>query len=683
MNKKKATRKLYFQNRELSWLKFNERVLNEALAPSNPLFEQCRFLSIFSSNLDEFFMIRAASIQDQIKANYNLQDYSGYRPEKLISKIMRYSRRLVKREYEIYHGHILPLLKEQGINIIPAGELSDRERAFAREYYKNKLHSMLSPSVLDKNHLFPLFKSGCLNLFVSFYAPEECPLYAAVEIPSGYDRLIPLGGGSFLLLEDLIALNLDMLFPGMDVKFCGVFRVSRNADLEYDEDDASDLLDYIKKSLKKRKWGAVIRLETARQTPPDVTEFLKKKFRLQKSHIFAADGPVSMDFLAKLGKLVCRPQLCCKPFVPWTKPPLRSERDIFAAVARKDYLVFHPYESFEPVMRFVFLAAGDPGVVAIKQTLYRVSGDSPIIKALAKAAENGKQVTVLLELKARFDEENNIRWANELERAGCHVIYGRRGLKTHAKVTLVFRREGEAIKKYVHFGTGNYNDVTAGLYTDLGLFSARKKYTDDASEIFTMLANPEYSPKLTTLAAAPAELRGRLYGLIETLIKEAGEGQAAEIKVKINSLCDPELIRLLYKASQSGVKIKLLVRGICSLCPQVEGLSENIEVRSIVGRFLEHSRIFCFSGGKTEVFISSADWMPRNLNTRIELLTPVLYAPIKKQLIDIFNLCWADNTKSYALINKNYEKISPADGEEALNSQEYFIKSHGRAPSSL
>ncbi len=666
-------------NRELSWLEFNQRVLEEATHNSNPLFEQIKFLAITASNLDEFFMVRFASIWDQVEASYTKPDSSGLTPIQQLDAISKRVLKMSDSMYAVLRDHIMPKLHAQGILITNPSALTSAQIQYVDEYFDTNVYPVLTPMAVDSMRPFPLILNKSLNLGLLLKKKKGEPSFATVQVPSGLSRLVRLPGSQsaqFIMLEDLIARNIHKLFKGRTVQACRAYRITRNADLSIDEEEANDLLIEIEKSLKQRRWGAAVRLEIDQEAEPRLIEILKNALELDPRDVYPVSGPLNLDFLTKdLYKLSGYDHLKYEPYTP-KQLPFKEGQTLFDAIAEKDILLYHPYDSFDPVVHFVRSAAQDPKVLAIKQTLYRVSGDSPIVAALMEAAEGGKQVTVLLELKARFDEENNIHWGRRLERAGAHVIYGMLGLKTHSKITLVVREEEQGIQRYVHLSTGNYNDITANIYTDHGIFTSNGYIGRDASAFFNMLTGFTDPPNMKTLICAPRDMRKHFMLLINREIKNAEQGKKAEIFAKMNSLVDEGIILALYRASIAGVKIRLIVRGICCLRPGIDGVSDNIKVHSIVGRYLEHSRIFSFhNDGKREVYLSSADWMPRNLDRRVELLFPVNDLALADQLYKTMQLQWKDNTQSrHMLPNGLYEFAKPAEGEEALNAQAVFMQ---------
>lgn len=641
-----------FINRELSWLEFDARVLGEAEDVLNPLFERLKFLSITASNLDEFFMVRVASLKDMVNAGYTKKDIAGMTAAEQLAALDDRTHVFVKRQYKIYNDELVPALAREGFHIIGSHEeLTHEQEIFVDKYFHEDVYPVLTPMAVDSSRPFPLIRNKTLNIAALLKKKngDDGTEFATVQVPSVLPRFVRLPGeqDTIILLEEIIERNIDKLFLNYDILCAYPYRIMRNADLSIDEEDAADLLKEIEKQLKKRQWGQAIRLEVQGNIDKQLLKRLKSELNITDSDIYRIDGPLDLTFLMKLYGSFDYAKLKTPKYMPAPVPELMNGKNIFEAVREGDILLHHPYQTFDPVVDFVRQAANDPGVLAIKQTLYRVSGNSPIVAALAAAAENGKQVSVLVELKARFDEENNIIWARKLEQAGCHVIYGLVGLKTHSKITLVVRREEDGIRRYVHLGTGNYNDSTAKLYCDMGLFTCSPAIGEDATAVFNMLSGYSEPVGWNKLSLAPLWLRDRFHYLVEREIRHAKEGQEAHIIAKMNSVCDKDIIELMYKASKAGVKIELIVRGICCLIPQLEGVSENITVRSIVGTFLEHSRIFYFeNGGNPEIYMASADWMSRNLDRRVEIMFPVEDAKLKKEVKHILDVQLADNVKA-------------------------------------
>lgn len=683
----------YYENRELSWLKFDGRVLNEAKDKSIPLLERLKFVSITSSNLDEFFMVRVASLKDMVHADYRKKDITGMTASEQLAQINVKTRELVDSQYYTYNRSLVPLMKSNHICIVEKfEELTEEQARFVDRYFEENVYPVLTPMAVDASRPFPLIRNKTLNIAALLSGKneksnKEAVEFATVQVPSVLPRLVQIPSEdpredsaemenrTFILLEQIIEKNIDKLFLNYKVLCAYPYRIMRNADLTIDEDEAADLLKEIQKQLKMRQWGEVIRLEVEASIDKKLLRFLKDELKVAEEDIFKISGPIDLTFLMKMYGLPGCDHLRYAPYTPQKVPGIEPGESIFAAIRRGDILLHHPYQTFDPVIDFIRQAAVDPDVLAIKQTLYRVSGHSPIIAALAKAAENGKQVSVLVELKARFDEENNIVWAKKLEQAGCHVIYGLVGLKTHSKIALVVRREEDGIRRYVHLGTGNYNDSTAKTYTDCGIFTCQEAIGEDATAVFNMLSGYSEPLSWNKLALAPIWLRSKFMHLIERETKHAKEGKPARIVAKMNSLCDEGIIAALYEASAAGVKIQLVVRGICCLKVGIPGVSENIEVRSIVGNFLEHSRIFFFlNDGEEEVYMGSADWMPRNLDRRVEILFPVLDEALKEKVKHILMVELSDNMKAHVLKSDgNYEKIDKR-GKVLVNSQAKFCE---------
>ena len=677
-----------FVNRELSWLEFNYRVLSEARDKNIPLFERLKFLSITASNLDDFFMVRVASLKDMVHAGYEKPDIAGMKPKQQLEKIAEKTHELVNLQYSTYSRSLVPALKQQGLRVIVNHEdLTEQEGAYVDRYFHDNVYPVLTPMAVDSSRPFPLVRNKTLNIaaLVKKKSGEDDTLdFAMVQVPSVIPRLVEIPeegeGRAVILLEEIIERNIQSLFLNYDIVTAHPFRIMRNADFNIDEEEAEDLLVEIQKQLKKRQWGEVIRLEIDERVDKRLLKILKRELHLENDDIFFINGPLDLTFLMKMYGMDGFGALKTPKYTPQRVPALMNDDDIFTNIRKGDIFLHHPYESFDPVVDFVRTASKDPDVLAIKQTLYRVSGNSPIIAALAAAADNGKQVSVLVELKARFDEENNINWAKTLEKAGCHVIYGLVGLKTHSKITLVVRREEDGIRRYVHLGTGNYNDSTAKQYTDCGIMTCNPLIGEDATAVFNMLSG--YSEPLgwNKLVLAPLWLRGRLLKLIRRETENAKKGEPAHIMAKMNSLCDKEVIAALYEASCAGVKIELIIRGICCLKAGVPDLSENIHVRSIVGNFLEHSRIFYFeNGGRPQLFMASADWMPRNLDKRVEIMFPVEDPEIKKQVMHILEVQLADNVKAHVLQpDGSYEKMD-LRGKQKICSQDQFCEEAAEA----
>lgn len=678
---KTAYKSSYFYNRELSWIKFNERVLSEAKDKSYPLFERLKFLSITASNLDEFFMVRVASIADLIDAGMTKKDIAGMTPSEQLKAMLKEIHDLVNSQYNAFNKSLLPELSKEGIQFITRHEdLSEKEGEFVDKYFMENVYPVLTPMAFDSSRPFPLILNKSLNIgaLLSSKKKKKADVeFATVQVPSVLPRIILIpdsrSKAKIILLEEIIERNIDKLFLNYDVLCAHPFRITRDADFAVDEDEVEDLLKEMEKMVKKRAFGMAIRLEVADDVDKNLLKLLKNELNIKEERVFKINGPLDLTFLMKLYGLEGADDLRSPKYVPKENPRVPSGCDIFNEIRKGDILLHHPYESFNPVVEFIKQAAEDENVLAIKQTLYRVSGNSPIIAALAKAAENGKQVSVLVELKARFDEKNNIIWAKKLEKAGCHVIYGLVGLKTHSKITLVVRKEDEGIVRYVHLGTGNYNDSTAKLYTDIGLFTCSEPIGEDATAVFNMLSGYSEPMWWNRLSLAPLWLKDRFIHLINRERDNAIKGKEARIIAKVNSLCDKDMIEALYEASTAGVKIDLIVRGICCLKVGIKGVSENITVRSIVGEFLEHSRIYYFeNAGSPEVYCASADWMPRNLERRVEILFPIEDEKLKEEVLEILDVLMSDNVRaSFMNAEGIYEKIDRR-GKESIIAHEVF-----------
>ncbi len=670
---------VYF-NRELSWLRFNARVLDEALDPSVPLLERLKFLGIVSSNLDEFFMIRVAGLRQQWELGITDLPPDGMTPEEQLTAIAEEVARMVERQSACMREEILPSLAKEGIILHDYDSLEGKSRSDLERYFTDEVFPVLTPLAIDPSHPFPRLLNRSLNLIMAVLDPETREeRIAVVQVPGVLPRLVRVPGfkqgDHFIPLEEIIAAHADRLFPGLQVTDWHPFRVTRNADLDIAEDEAADLLKTVEEELHRRRWGKVVRLEIGPRMPKEVRKRLSRALGLKKYDVFQIDGPLNLvDFMA-LCRLDYR-HLKDKPFTPRVVEAVRDRSDIFDAIRETDILLHHPYDSFSTIVELVQAAAEDPKVLAIKLTLYRTSGDSKLVQALADAAANGKQVTACVELKARFDEENNIIWARALEQAGVHVVYGLIGIKIHCKVALIVRREKEGIRTYAHLSTGNYNEVTARVYTDVGYLTANPAWGYEATALFNYLTGFSRKSSWEKIVIAPVSMRRRLLDLIQREAARSAPGRPGRIVAKMNALVDAQIIRALYRASQAGVGIDLLVRGICCLKPGVPGLSDRIRVRSIVGRFLEHSRIFFFrNGGEEEVYLSSADWMPRNLNRRVETLFPIERKDLRDRLIAILDLHWRDTVKARELQpDGSYLPLTPRQDEEPVNSQEEFLR---------
>jgi len=685
-----------YLNRELSWLQFNRRVLEEALDERHPLLERIKFLAIFSNNLDEFFMIRVSGLRRQLEARTLKTPPDGMTPVEQLVAIRRELLPDLARQLDCWHYDLLPKLRQAGIQVLDYDDLKGKQRRLLRTYFEEEIFPVLTPLAFDPGHPFPHISNLSMNLAVVINDPLHGRRFARLKVPGTFPRLVPipseekaddyerLGLGelmsaNFVWLEQVVTANLDMLFPGVEIEAAYPFRVTRDADQEIEEDEAADLLASIEESVRMRHFGSAVRLEVDNDMPEQVRDILVSNLRLAPYQVYTVDGPIGTAALMELTRIE-RPDLKDAPFQPAMPVSLTTEENIFSVIRRRNILLYHPYDSFTPVVDFVREAARDPDVLAIKQTLYRVGPNSPIVAALMKARENGKQVAVLVELKARFDEENNIVWARSLERAGVHVVYGLVGLKTHAKVCLVVRRERDGIVRYVHMATGNYNGVTARIYTDIGYFTSDPEIGAEASRLFNALTGYSRENAYGRLLVAPGMMRQEILERIEREIdrhRQHGDGFMA---FKMNQLVDKDCIQALYRASQAGVKVDLQVRGICCLRPGVPGVSENIAVTSIVGRFLEHPRIFYFrNGGDEEILLGSADLMPRNLDRRVETLFPVEDARLRNALRDhILDVHLKDNVQSRRLLpDGSYERVHPQDGEAVLNSQLWMIEHRG------
>jgi polyphosphate kinase len=718
----------YFFNRELSWLEFNQRVLEEAQDETNPLLERLKFLTIVSSNLDEFFEIRVAGLQQRAESNPAKAGPDGLEAAQTLQLIGTRTQKLIADQYRCY-GELLAQLAAEGILLTTIGELSQAGQNWCENYFENEVFPVLTPLAIDPSHPFPQLLNKSLNLAVILHIPDtpgqmdglraderhQSERFGVVQVPRVLPRLVALPAEicrqnkgqsepencrTFVFLSSIISNFIDRLFPGLEVQGCYAFRVTRNSELYLDEDEADNLLDAVREQLQQRRRGAAVRLEVQKGCDPTVVQMLLKTFELQPQDLYEVDGPVNLTRLMAVYSAAHRSDLKDAPYKPSTPAPLEgieSSDEFFDAIRERDILLHHPYESFQSVIEFITRAANCPRVLAIKMTLYRASEDSPIIKALMRAAENGKQVTAVVELKARFDEENNIQWARAMEEAGVHVLYGLVGLKTHSKLTMVVRREGEKIRRYMHLGTGNYNEVTARLYTDIAMLTARSELGEDAAKIFNLLTGMSQFPGLEKLHMAPFGLHEFFIAQIEREISHAKKmrravqksktkNQRPKIIAKMNALEEPEIIKALYRASAAGVQIDLIVRGICCLKPGVPGLSENIRVRSIVDRFLEHSRLFYFeNGGDSQLYCGSADWMPRNFFRRVEVMFPVEDANLKKHLRDdVLLLALKDNVKA-RLLQKDgvYRRARKNAKTKPVRLQQVLMEKHSASHSEM
>jgi polyphosphate kinase len=684
-------------NRELSMLKFNGRVLEEALDERHPLLERVKFLAIFGSNTDEFFMIRVSGLRKQFVAGVVKTPPDGMTPAEQLMAIRRDLMPKLAQQADCWNDDLLPKLKKEGIKILHYDDLKRKQRKLLRQYFEREIFPALTPLAFDPGHPFPHISNLSLNLAVVINDPDVGQRFARVKVPGVFPRLLRIpseekaesyqslglvdaSSNNFVWLEEVVAANLDLLFPGFDVEAVYPFRVTRDADQEIEEDEASDLLGTIEESVRMRHFGSVVRLEVDDAMPDQVRDILVSNMALSPYQVYTVNGPVGMADLMELMRIE-RPDLKDLPFMPVVPLSLASEESMFSVMRRRNILLYHPYDSFAPVVDFVRQAARDPDVLTIKQTLYRVGPNSPIVAALMEARERGKQVAALVELKARFDEANNIVWARSLEHAGVHVVYGLVGLKTHTKLLLVVRRERDGIRRYVHLSTGNYNDVTARVYTDIGFFTCDPDIGSDVSDLFNALTGYSRKQEYRKLLVAPNQMREHILERIEREIERQRKHGDGRLIFKMNALVDPKCIRALYRASQAGVKVDLQVRSMCCLRPGVPGVSENITVTSIVGRFLEHPRIFYFhNGGDEEILLGSADLMPRNLDRRVEQLFPIEDPNLLEALRDdILGVHLRDNMQARRLLpDSSYERVRPQKDEKELNSQLWLIK-HGGA----
>lgn len=686
----------YYFNRELSWLEFNRRVLHEALDERTPLLERLKFMAIFSSNLDEFFMVRVAGLKQQVAAGVTKLSIDGQTPTEQLTAIGDRLRPMVQQQHQHCKQVLRKKLIEQGIYILDYVDLNQEQRNYLNQFFEEHIFPVLTPLAVDPSHPFPYISNLSLNLAVVVKDPDlDEELFARIKIPRALSRFIPLpkelrqrnkrkvGVWTGVPIEQVITHNLEYLFPGMNIQECYVFRVTRNADLAVEEDEADDLLLAIEQELQKRRMGgSAVRLEIQSSVPEHIRSTIIRELALEENDVYDIDGLLGlgnfMSFLAlPLPELKDKPWKSVIPPKLQRLPDIEDGEDLFRIIRHGDLLVHHPYHSFSgSVQRLITEAASDPDVLAIKMTLYRTSGDSPIINALIAAAQNHKQVAVLVELKARFDEANNINWARKLENAGVHVVYGLVGLKTHTKITLIVRQEEKKIRRYVHIGTGNYNPKTAKLYTDLGLISCREELGADLTDLFNFLTGYSRQKSYRKLLVAPVNMRDHMMTMIHREMEQAQNGGKGRIVVKINSLVDKPMISTLYKASQAGVEIDLIVRGICCLRPRVEGISENIRVISVIGRFLEHSRIFYFhNGGQEEVYIGSADWMTRNLSRRVEAVTPVEEPSLAADLLEILGIMLADNRQAWELQSDgSYIQRKPSEDSKAQSTHDILME---------
>lgn len=687
---KKYNNPANFFNRDLSWVEFNRRVLDEALNPELPLLEKIKFLSIFSTNLDEFYMIRVAGIKEQIAAGVAEPSIDGLTPIVQLQKIEKTLKPMIKELNRLWAEEIVPTLKSHGVSVLRYNDLNEKEKAILTDYFTKEIYPVLTPLAFDPGRPFPYISNLSLNLAILVRMPNGENHFARVKVPSILPRLMQIDkiidpqkkiqvngkcSARFIWLGDLIKANLKFLFPGTEILEAHKFRITRDTDIELQEDEADDLLSVIEENIKQRRFGSVVRLEVEGQMPEFMLDTLIENLEIKREDVQVVNGPLGMSNVMSLYNLPLH-QLKEKPFYPVTAKGFEDEEDIFTTMRKKDILIHHPFDSFSSVIDLIKKAAADPDVLAIKQTLYRVGSDSPIVRSLIEAAERGKQVAVLVELKARFDEENNIYWAKELEKVGVHVVYGLVGLKTHAKMTLIVRKEFDGVKRYVHLSTGNYNASTAKLYTDFGFFTCDEDICTDVSEIFNYLTGYSKQSEFKKLFVAPINMREKVLYLILREIENVKAGSEGKIIMKMNSLVDPLMISALYEASNNGVKIELIIRGICCLVPGIKDLSENISVRSIVGRFLEHSRVLYFyNSGNEEFYLSSADLMQRNLDRRVEIIFPIESVSLKEEIRNnVLKIYSKDNIKARELYSDmTYRFAKAKDGSKKINSQEWFM----------
>ena len=676
----------FYNNRELSWLDFNLRVLEEAMDDRNALLERYKFLAIFSSNLDEFFMVRVAGLVDQRKAGYyRPENKAGLTPTEQLTAITKITHELIEKHDSTYINQLTPLLAKEHVRFVSISDLSQKDLSFLEDHFNKHIFPVLTPLAVDAYRPFPMLLNKSLNLGIvlkKYASSRELnnskEKFAIVQVPSVIKRYIELPTNdttrSFVLLEDVISRFIDQLFKGYEIKSVTAFRITRNADLDIHEDEADDLLIEIEAELKKRKWGSPVRLEVQNQVhDQQVVDYLIKELEIHIKDVYFVQAPLDLTFMFSFYHTIqsTHPHLVDEAFIPQVPIDLIQTKDIFEAALKQDLLFHHPYESFEPIIELISKAADDPDVQSISQTLYRVSGNSPIIQSLKRAAENGKQVTVLVELKARFDERNNVQWAKELEKAGCHVIYGMTHVKIHSKITLLVRHRKNKIERFVHLGTGNYNDATAKTYTDMGLLTTNESIGMDATNYFHYLSGYMEKPKYQHLIVSPFDIRDQFMKLIDQEISYHQQFEDGYIIAKMNSLSDKKLIMKLYEASRAGVKIDLIVRGICCLRPGIKGVSEHITVRSIVGKFLEHTRIYYFHHhGEKKIFLSSADLMTRNMDHRVEILFPILSNVLKDRISHVLELSLKDNVKSREQDSSGqYHYVERKSGEMEINSQ--------------
>ena len=680
-----------FINRDLSWIEFNRRVLEEAYNPELPLLEKIKFVSIFASNLDEFYMIRVSGLKEQVDANILEPTIDGFTPAEQLQKIEKLLKPMRQQLNELWVNKVVPALRENNIFLFKFDEFNDEEQKKLKEYFEKEIFPVLTPLAFDPGRPFPYISNLSVSLAIFVRQPDGETHFARVKVPKILPRLFRVDDilnpgkqsgtngtfeAKFIWLGDLIRANISSLFPGMEIVAANRFRITRDTDIELQEDEADDLLRVIEENIRQRRFGQVVRLEVSSKIPEFMLETLMENLNITRDDVHISEGPIGLSDVITLYDLPLH-QLKDKPFYPVLPKVFETDEDIFSIIKQRDILLHHPYHSFKPVVDFIKQAAKDPEVLAIKQTLYRVGSDSPIVRELIEAALRGKQVAVLVELKARFDEQNNIFWARELEKVGAHVVYGLVGLKTHAKMTLVVRKEFDGVKRYVHMSTGNYNAATAKIYTDIGLFTCNSEICSDISDIFNYLTGYSKQKNYRKLIVAPINMREKILEMIDKEIDNVQNGGEGKIIWKINSIVDPVTIAALYEASNAGVKIELIIRGICCLVPGMEGLSKNIKVRSIVGRFLEHSRVYYFyDNGREEIYLSSADIMQRNLDRRVEVTFPVEDQNLKNEIMStLIKISLKDNVKSRELLpDCTYRFVVSSNGSKKVNSQEWLMK---------
>ncbi len=673
------SKKEYFVNRETSWLEFNQRVLDQAFSEDNPILERLKFLCIVSSNLDEFFEVRVAGLKQQMQTDSSETGPDGLSAKETLAFISARTRRMVEDQYRCWREHISPVLHSQRIRFHSYPDVPEDERAYFEKYFRETIYPVLTPLAVDPAHPFPQLLNKSLNVIVELEGEGLNTDIAVVQAPRILPRVVPFSkrtdGDDYVFLGNIIQAHVETLFRGVTVKGAHLFRVTRNSNLYVDEEEASNLLHAIEEELRKVKRGAAVRLEVKHDCPDRVLKRLLDIFNLEEEDVSRIDGPLNLSRLMPLAMQIDRPDLRYKRFTPCSVVSLDTESDLFYHIRKGDILLHHPYDSFQTVVDFLVQAAEDPQVLAIKQTLYRTSSDSPIVQALIAAARNGKQVTAVIELKARFDEAANIQWARMMREAGVDVVYGVTGLKTHAKAMLIIRSEGESIRRYAHMGTGNYHPSTAKIYTDLSLLTCREALTSELAETFNCLTGVSRFPAMKELMVAPWRLCEGFHELIENEIGHAMAGRPCGIYAKVNSLVEEGIIEALYRASAAGVPIRLLVRGMCAVRVGIPGVSENIEVRSLVGRFLEHSRIFRFeNGGDVRIYLGSSDWMPRNLFRRVETVFPVTAPGMIRHVDEILSWFWKDNVKSQVMQPDGvYRFRDIAPGEERFDAQMEFL----------